>query len=72
MKLFTCTDHDGFWPVGVASVIIAPNKKRAQELLDAELLERNLMTFAQQEEPYELIEVPLNKSKAIILCDGNY
>jgi len=38
MKIFVCTDHDQFYPVGVASVVvIARNEVEATLLLDAEL-----------------------------------
>ena len=67
MKVWTCTDHDYFWPVGVASVIVAETEEEARELLNAELLKRGLKTT-----PYTLEELDLNKPSAQILQDGNY
>lgn len=67
MKAWTCTDHDYFWPVGVASVIVAETEEEARELLDAALLKRGLKTT-----PYTLEELDLTKPSAQILQDGNY
>lgn len=68
MKVFTCVDHDGFYPVGVASVIVAESKDRARSLLDAALVVRGLKidkncTFQELN-----IEVP----NAYVLRDGDY
>jgi len=70
MKLFTCTNHDGHWPVGVASVILANDEKEARLLLDKALVEHGLRGSSQK--LYTLLEVKLDKPLAIILCDGNY
>lgn len=70
MKLYVCNDHDGFWPVGVASVVLAESEDQARELLDAELQKRGLRSHI--DEPYTLEQVPQTKPKALVLCDGNY
>ena len=70
MKLFTCTDHNGFWPVGVASIVLARGKGHARSLLDKELTERRLEL--DKDEPYTLVEVDMTRAKAVILRDGNY
>lgn len=70
MKLFKCTDHDGFWPVGVGSIILAANIKEAQRLLDGELEARGLK--GSNKEPYTLTEINMKRKDAHILCDGNY
>lgn len=69
-KVFICTDHDGFYPVGVASIIIAANIGQAKRLLNKELIQRGLKPF--KEEPYTLQEINLNISEAWIMLDGNY
>lgn len=67
MKLFTCTDHDSIWPVGVASIVLAESEDNARELLTAELCERSLGN-----KPFTLQEVAIDKPQAIVLKDGNY
>lgn len=67
-RVFTCTDHAGHWPVGVASVIVANDAAEAKSLLDAELVRHGL----DPHEPYTLAEMDMSKSSAPILCDGDY
>lgn len=70
MKTFICTDHDGVWPVGVASVIFANDEAEARRLLDEALVASHLQPSSQ--EPYSLQCVESSSPKAIILNDGNY
>jgi len=70
MKVFTCTDHDGHWPIGVASVIVAKDKRQARKLLDKELVVRGLLPRAEQE--YTLDEVSLDVAQALVLQGGDY
>jgi hypothetical protein len=67
MKLFTCTDHDNFWPVGAASIALAENEEEAHELLKKALEDHGLSG-----EDFTLQEVDLNSPQAVILCDGSY
>jgi len=70
LRLFVCTDHDGIWPVGVASVILATDEEQARILLDSELLASHLKPHDQ--EPYTLWEIPLDRPMARILRNGDY
>lgn len=70
MKVYVCTDHDFHWPVGVASVVIAPDIQTARRLLDNQLALDGLAIF--DESPYTLQDVSLDMPQAIILCDGDY
>ncbi|MBM6595574.1 hypothetical protein [Microvirga pudoricolor] len=67
MRAFTCTDHDGYWSVGVASVVIAADEDEARLLLTAELSKSGL-----HKEPFTLQEIDLTTPQAIVLRDGNY
>lgn len=67
LKVFTCNDHDGFYPVGVASVIVAQTEEEAAELLKVELRKRELGT-----DDFTLIELDMSISRAVVLQDGNY
>ena len=69
MRIFTCTNHDGHYPVGVASVVIAETEDKAYEQLDKALIEAGLKPYDKEE--YQINEVEM-KPQAIILNDGNY
>lgn len=68
MKLFTCTDHDCFYPVGVASIILADSKEEAAQQLSVALSLRGLDPSS----GFTLEEVDLTVKTAIILRDGDY
>ena len=67
MRVFTCTDHAGHWPVGVASVVVAENISIAYETLMGELANQGLARSH-----FTLVELPLDKSSCRILCNGDY
>ena len=67
MKLFTCTDHEGMYPVPTASLVIADSKLEAYDLMYKELHKRNLHNVG-----FTLQEVDIKVKKAIILSDGDY
>ncbi len=68
MRLFTCTNHQGFQPIGVASIIIAEDHARAYALLENALIKRGL----DGTKLFLLREVDLTQPAAIILHDGDY
>ncbi len=67
MKIYTCVDHDGHNPVGVASVIIAMSEGQARVLLAHELIERGLDPVK-----FTLQELDITVPGAHILHDGEY
>jgi len=71
MRLFTCTDHPGFNPVPVASVIVAEDYECAVRLLWAALRERGLVKDGKLH-GYHLAEIALGAPQAVILSDGQY
>lgn len=70
LKLYTCTDHDYHYPVGVASVVLAYGEEDARQWLDKKLVAAGLSPYAKS--PYTLAEVSLHEPVAVVLCDGNY
>jgi hypothetical protein len=68
LHVYVCTDHDGHYPIGVASVVIARNQVDARGLLDAQLEAHGL----NPNEPYTLVEIGLEGPEAVVLRDGNY
>lgn len=68
MKVFTCTNFEGHYPVGVAAIIVAPTRKRAMQLLE-EALENDGLHLDGDE---TLEEVPLKKSFCELLNNGDY
>lgn len=67
MKLFTCVDHRGHWPVGVASIVLARDEGEARRLLEQVLLEDGLDTS-----DFTLREVAIDRPKAVLLANGEY
>ena len=67
LNVYACTDHDGHWPVGVASVIIATNEDEARDLLLAELKAHGL-----KDTPFTLRRLQTDRPQAFVLLDGDY
>lgn len=67
MKIFTCSDFKGVWPVGTSALIIAETKEEAEHMLIADLNSRKLY----QNQPFALNEIDLIK-QVVILNDGDY
>lgn len=68
LKVFTCTEFAGHYPVGTAAVIVAQDMAEARNILAKELASRGL----ELEEDEKVVELILDAPKAIILRDGNY
>jgi hypothetical protein len=68
MNVYTCTDHEGFWPVGVCSVVVAKTEDEAHELLRIALKEHGLT----KELPFTLRKVNTEQPQAFLLLDGDY
>jgi hypothetical protein len=68
MRVWTCTDHAGHWPVGAASVVVAPDEATARRLLGAALASQGLS----DEDGFTLDEIDLTTPAAIVLQDGDY
>lgn len=68
MKVFICTDHDGHYQVGVASVVVAPNIETARSGLTTRLNALGL----DGNKPFTLTELATTKAQILILRDGDY
>lgn len=68
MNVYTCTDHDGHYPVGVSSLIVAENEAEARRLLIQELAEHGL----KQTTPFTLRLMNVSAPRAFVLQDGDY
>ncbi len=69
MKVFTCKNFTGYWPVGTSAVIVAKSKAEAAVLLQSKL---SSIGLPQTIEENELEEVNTKESNVVILSDGNY
>lgn len=67
MNVYTCVDHDGHYPVGVASVVVAPTEEEAREILEGALVKHGLST-----RPFTLRRINIAEPRAFILNDGDY
>lgn len=68
MKVFTCKDFKGHWPVPVAAVIVAETLEDARLELDARLKAEGL----KQDDRPTLKEVDVTRANVIILSNGEY
>ena len=71
MNVWTCTDHDGFWPVGVASVVVAETEREARAALDKALRARGLKDWKGYNYTLQRLDVG-TVPVAAILNDGEY
>lgn len=69
MKVYTCTEFRGFWPVGTSAVVVAAGRLQAARLLEDKLAQINL---AQTIEPANLVRLDIDTPGATILQDGDY
>ena len=69
LNVYTCNDHDGFYPVGTASVIVAPNEIEARQMLRAALGLRGLNAA---DDSFNLTLLPLHEATVRVLSDGSY
>lgn len=67
MRVWTCTDHDTVYPVGGSSIVVAESEGEARRLLSKELRAAGL-----RDDEFSLHELPLSKSHARILDNGDY
>jgi hypothetical protein len=66
MKIYTCVDFTGHWPVGSAAVVVAKDEEMARKILLTELHKIGLGS------EFTLQELDIDYQNARILCDGNY
>ena len=67
MNVYTCTDHDGYWPVGAASIVVAENEEEARTLLREKLVSMDL-----DPDGFTLQVLDTSTPKAVVLRDGDY
>lgn len=67
-RVYACTNFRGHWPVGVASVVVAIDKREARRLLTQKLQEAGISV----EDKLDLSEIDLQNKGAVILNDGDW
>lgn len=68
MDVYVCDDHDGHWPVGVCSIVVANSEHEARGLLQAELHEHGL----DEKKPFTLRRLNTDAPRAFVIRDGDY
>lgn len=69
-RIYCCTDFRGYWPVGVASVVVARNEAEGRQLLKQKLKEVGIPLEGDGE--FNLKEVNTDNPGVFILNDGSY
>jgi hypothetical protein len=67
-RVYVCTNFRGYWPVGVASVIVATDMRDARRLLNQKLQEVGISV----EVEFDLTEIDLQDKVAVILNNGDW
>lgn len=67
MQVFVCTDHDGHYPVGVCSVVVAEDEEKARALLVAELTTHGLKAG----KGFSLRRLNIEQPRAFVILDGD-
>jgi len=68
-RVYYCTNFRGaVWPEEVASIVVAPDKKKARQLLDSEL--KLLGISIEGGEMYTLTEIDTTKEQVMVLSRG--
>ncbi len=69
MNIYTSTDFRGHWPVGVAAIIVAKDKRQGVRLLEADLKKRGL---EQKVSAKDLVLISTDLPQVLVLNDGEY
>ncbi len=77
MKVYTCTEFKGFYPVGTAAVIVAASRLQALRILQYDLKVKHGLTGKRGDGSDltidDLIHLPISIMASVqILNDGNY
>lgn len=67
-RIYYCTDFRGVWPSEVSSLVVAPDKRQAKELLMQQIKAVGL--YEEGGDLFTLVELDTSKSQAIILNRG--
>lgn len=67
MKVWTCDDFTGHYPVGTAAVVVAQSEADARLLLIDACRARGLVI-----EDFTVKPLDSSVARAVVLCDGNY
>lgn len=67
MKVFTCSDAKGHWPVGFGAVVVAQDEESARKILNVDLINEGL-----KPDDFTLQEISLELPQARILVNGDY
>lgn len=71
MKIWTCNNHVGQWPVPTASVIVAETEEEARKLM-REMLEELDLGTRREVDSFDLVELDVTIAHVVVLSDGDY
>lgn len=69
MRVWTCNDFKGMWPVGSAAVVVAKDEEQARRILDWDLRQRGLDGLRDSD---RIIEIDTDTPDVRVLNDGDY
>lgn len=69
LKIYTCNNFTGHWPVPTAAVVIAENQEDAAGILSIQL---NAEGLQQDVYPDQMVELYTDQKRVILLSKGDY
>lgn len=69
MRVYYCTNFDGYWPVGTAAIVVAKSPHKAALLLESTL---EGISLGQSIDEKDMHLVGTKEENVLILRDGNY
>jgi hypothetical protein len=69
LRAFTNNTFAGYWPVGSAAVVVAPDAEEAAKLLNEKLESIHLEGKV---EASDMLPLPMDVPLVCVLCDGDY
>lgn len=72
LKVYTCNNFRGHWPVGTAAVIVAEHFVQARSRLYNQLKMLGFEPTHKESEEWRFVEIDVETVAAHILNDGNY
>lgn len=73
MKVFTCSDFTGVYPVGTAAVVVAADEAAARDLMRAQLMQLAKVSRGYvPSDDFTLQELATDLPHVVVLCDGDY
>lgn len=70
LRVYTTTDFEGHYSVGVAAIVVAADKGHARRILLKQCIAHHIPQATDCD--FKFVELDVSKCGAVVLNDGNY